>query len=121
MPAYAVSLVHRKSRLLGVHLNDAYGKRDDGLMAGSVHLVQTLELLYVLDRIGFSNAIYFDTFPDAVGLDPVNECGTNITAVEGMMRMVDKLRSNPQLDAAIGRQDVVASQRILQSVLFPAP
>ena len=121
MPAYAVSLVHRKSRLLGVHLNDAYGKRDDGLMAGSVHLVQTLELLYVLDRIGFSNAIYFDTFPDAVGLDPVNECGTNITAVEGMMRMVDKLRGNPQLDAAIARQDVVASQRILQSVLFPAP
>lgn len=121
MPAYAVSLVHRKSRLLGVHLNDAYGKRDDGLMAGSVHLVQTLELLYVLDCIGFSNAIYFDTFPDAVGLDPVNECGTNITAVEGMMRMVDKLRGNPQLDAAIARQDVVASQRILQSVLFPAP
>ena len=121
MPAYAVSLVHRKSRLLGVHLNDAYGKRDDGLMAGSVHLVQTLELLYVLDRIGFSNAIYFDTFPDAVGLDPVNECGTNITAVEGMMRMVDKLRGNQQLAAAIARQDAVASQRILQSVLFPAP
>jgi len=37
------------------------------------------------------------------------------------MRMVDKLRGNPQLDAAIARQDVVASQRILQSVLFPAP
>ena len=55
MPAYAVSLVLLKSRLLGFHLNDAYGKRDDGLMAGSVHLVQTLELLYVLDRIGFSN------------------------------------------------------------------
>ena len=121
MPAYAASLVQRKSRLLGIHLNDAYAKRDDGLMAGSVHLVQTLELLYVLDRIGFENAIYFDTFPDAVGLDPVNECGTNITAVEGMMRMVDKLRNHPQLAAAIARQDAVASQRILQSVLFPAP
>jgi xylose isomerase len=121
MPAYAASLVLRKSRLLGIHLNDAYAKRDDGLMAGTVHLVQTLELLYVLDRIGFSNAIYFDTFPDAVGLDPVNECGTNINAVEGMMRMVDKLRNHPQLAAAIARQDAVASQRILQSVLFPAP
>ena len=121
MPAYAASLVQRKSRLLGIHLNDAYAKRDDGLMAGTVHLVQTLELLYILDRIGFSKAIYFDTFPDAVGLDPVNECGTNITAVEGMMRMVDKLRHHPQLDAAIARQDAVASQRILQSVLFAAP
>ena len=74
-----------------------------------------------LPSIGFSNAIYFDTFPDAVGLDPVNECGTTITAVEGMMRMVDKLRGNQQLAAAIERQDAVASQRILQSVLFPAP
>lgn len=118
MPAYAASLVHRKSRLLGIHLNDAYAKRDDGLMAGSVHLVQTLELLYVLDRIGFRNALYFDTFPDAVGLDPVAECGTNISAVEGMMRMVDKLRKHPQLADAIARQDTVASQRILQSVLF---
>ncbi len=119
MPAYAASLVSRKSRLLGIHLNDAYAKRDDGLMAGTVHLVQTLELLYVLDRIGYGNAIYFDTFPDAVGLDPVDECGANISAVEGMFRMVDKLRGHPKLEAAIARQDVVASQRILQSVLFP--
>jgi len=119
MPAYAASLVSRKSRLLGIHLNDAYAKRDDGLMAGTVHLVQTLELLYVLDRIGYKNAIYFDTFPDAVGLDPVDECGANISAVEGMFRMVAKLQAHPQLAAAIARQDVVASQRILQSVLFP--
>lgn len=119
MPAYAASLVARKSRLLGIHLNDAYAKRDDGLMAGTVHLVQTLELLYVLDRIGYSNALYFDTFPDAVGLDPVEECGANISAVEGMARMVDKLRGHPKLEAAIARQDPVASQRILQSVLFP--
>ena len=40
MPAYAAALIHRHSRLLGVHLNDGYGKRDDGLMAGSVHLVR---------------------------------------------------------------------------------
>ena len=37
MPAYAAALVARHSRLLGVHLNDGYGKRDDGLMVASVH------------------------------------------------------------------------------------
>jgi xylose isomerase len=37
IPAQVASLVARKSRLLGVHLNDGYGKRDDGLMVGSVH------------------------------------------------------------------------------------
>ena len=121
MPAYAAALIHRRSRLLGVHLNDGYGKRDDGLIAGSVHVNQTLELLYTLDKLGYTKAIYFDTFPDAVGLDPVAECSANIAAVEGMSRVLDKLRGNEALDLAIAAQDAVASQRILQSALYGAP
>ncbi len=118
MPAYAAALIARRSRLLGVHLNDGYAKRDDGLVAGSVHVIQTLELLYVLDKIGYRNAIYFDTFPDAVGLDPVAECSANISAVEGMARVLDRLKGNAALAAAIAAQDAVASQRILQSALY---
>jgi xylose isomerase len=121
MPAYAATLAHRKSRLLGVHLNDGYAKRDDGLIAGSVHLAQTLELLYALDGLGYDKAIYFDTFPDAVGLDPVQECAANIAAVEGLCRVLDRLRNRADLQEAIARQDAVASQRILQAVLFGAP
>ena len=51
MPAFAAMLINRHSRLLGVHLNDGYGKRDDGLMVGSVHPIQTIELLYMLKKI----------------------------------------------------------------------
>ncbi|WP_339940071.1 TonB-dependent receptor plug domain-containing protein, partial [Undibacterium luofuense] len=91
---YATVDGHRRSRLLGVHLNDGYAKRDDGLVAGSVHVIQTLELLYTLEKLGYRNAIYFDTFPDAVGLDPVAECAANISAVEGMCRVLDRLRGN---------------------------
>lgn len=118
MPAYAAALIHRRSRLLGVHLNDGYAKRDDGLIAGSVHVIQTLELLHVLKKCGYRNAIYFDTFPDAVGLDPVAECSANISAVEGMARVLDRLNGNAALDAAIAGQDAVASQRIVQSALY---
>lgn len=121
MPAYAASLISRRGRLLGVHLNDGYGKRDDGLIAGSVHVVQTLELLYVLEKLGYRKAIYFDTFPDAVGLDPVQECGANISALEGLGRVLDRLRGNQALDRAIAAQDAVASQRIIQAALYGAP
>lgn len=121
MPAYAASLIARRSRLLGVHLNDGYGKRDDGLIAGSVHVIQTLELLYTLEKLGYRNAIYFDTFPDAVGLDPIEECGANISAVEGLGRVLDRLRGNDALDRAIAVQDAVASQRIVQAALYGAP
>lgn len=118
MPAYAATLIQRHSRLLGVHLNDGYGKRDDGLMVGTVHPIQTIELLYVLGRIGYDAAIYFDTFPDITGLDPIAECSGNIAVVEAMKRMVQKLKDNKFLADAILKQDAVSSQAIVQAALF---
>jgi xylose isomerase len=118
MPAYAATLIHRHSRLLGVHLNDGYGKRDDGLMVGTVHPVQTIELLYILDRIGYDAAIYFDTFPDITGLDPIAECSGNISVVEAMKRVVQKLKENKLLANAILKQDAVSSQAIVQAALY---
>jgi xylose isomerase len=117
MPAYAASLVARHSRLLGVHLNDGYGKRDDGLMAGAVHPLQTIELLYVMERIGYRGAIYFDTFPDATGLDPVRECEANIETVEMMRETVRRLSGDERLAAAIAKQDAVASNVIVRDAL----
>ncbi len=121
MPAFSASLISRRSRLLGVHLNDGYGKRDDGLVAGSVHVIQTIELLYVLEKLGYRKAIYFDTFPDAIGLDPVAECSANIAAVEGMMHVVKTLRNDANLMRFVAAQDAVASQRIVQAALYGRP
>jgi xylose isomerase len=120
MPAYAAMLAARHSKLLGVHLNDGYSHRDDGLMAGSVHLQQTIELLYSVDRIGYEGMIYFDTFPDVSGLDPVAECAANISAVEAMQKVVALLKEHGGLAAAIDAQDSVASQRIVQAAIFGA-
>jgi xylose isomerase len=119
-PAMAAALVARKSRLLGLHLNDAYGKRDDGLMVGSVHTIQTIELLRQLRRDSYDGAIYFDTFPDVSGLDPVAETEANIATVEGMLDLIDRL-PEAELAAALDRQDAVATQRILQAALLGAP
>ncbi|MEK1931786.1 MAG: TIM barrel protein [Pararhizobium sp.] len=118
MPACAVAHVASHSRLLGLHLNDAYGKRDDGLMVGSVHLQQTIELLYALDRIGYDGALYFDTFPDVSGVDPVAECTVNIDSVLAMKNVVARLKATPALERAIQMQDVVASQKIVQAAIF---
>ena len=109
MPAHAAYLVARHSRILGVHLNDGYGKRDDGLMVGSVHPVQTVELLVELERIGYDGAIYFDTFPDHSGLDPEDEARTNIAIVERFRAMAAELGKNDELAAAISRQDAAIS------------
>jgi xylose isomerase len=118
MPAYAAMLVACHSRLLGVHLNDGYAKRDDGLMVGSVHPIQTVELLYALRRIGYDGVIYFDTFPDTTGLDPIAECEANIGAVTALYGAVDRLDGNEALTAAILKQDAVTSQQIVRVALY---
>ncbi|WP_419693915.1 TIM barrel protein [Mesorhizobium muleiense] len=117
-PAFAAALVARHSKLLGVHLNDGYAKRDDGLMVGAVHTLQTIELLRQIRRDGYAGAIYFDTFPDMTGLDPIHECEVNIATVKRMLRVVERLEKDNRLATAIDRQDAVASQAIIQEAML---
>lgn len=121
-PAYAAALIARHSRLLGVHLNDGYGKRDDGLMVGAAHTLKTVELLRQIRRDGYDGAIYFDTFPDTTGLDPVRECEVNIATVKRMIGAVERLDGDNRLEAAIAAQDAVETQAIVQAALLgPEP
>lgn len=117
-PAFAAALIARHSKLLGVHLNDGYAKRDDGLMVGAVHPIQTIELLRQIRRDGYAGAIYFDTFPDLTGLDPVRECEVNIATVKRMLKVVDRLEQDNRLAEAIDRQDPVSTQSILSEVML---
>jgi sugar phosphate isomerase/epimerase len=118
MPAHAAHLVARHSRLLGVHLNDGYGKRDDGLMAGTVHPVATVELFVELHRIGYDGVIYFDTFPDHSGLDPLEEARGNVRLVERLRQVANTLKDDADLQRAISQQDATQSQRIVAAALF---
>ena len=118
MPAFAAALVARHSRILGVHLNDGYGKWDNGLMVGAVHPIQTVELLVELERSGYDGAIYFDTFPDHSGLDPVEETRTNIEVVGRLRRIAADLVGDAELQAAVQRQDAPIAMRIVQAKML---
>lgn len=118
IPAHAAVLANRHSRLIGVHLNDGYGKRDDGLMVGSVHPIQTVELFVMLHRINYDGVIYFDTFPDQGGLDPLEEARTNVVVVERLRQIAESLVENTDLEAAIDTQDATASLRIISNALY---
>lgn len=117
-PAFAAAMVFRNSKILGLHLNDSYAKRDDGLMVGSVHQLATIELLYQVYKDEYDGAIYFDTFPDASGLDPVKECEENINTVKNMLKVVKKLSGDNNLSLAIQNQDAVTSNQIFNKVLY---
>lgn len=118
MPAFAAALIARHSRILGVHLNDGYGKWDNGLMVGAVHPIQTIELLVELERSGYEGAIYFDTFPDHSGLDPVEEARTNIDVVQRLRRIAARLVDDTALEAAIAGQDAPMAMRLVQGAML---
>lgn len=118
MPAFAAALVARYSRILGVHLNDGYGKWDNGLMVGAVHPIQTIELLVELERSNYEGAIYFDTFPDHSGLDPVEEARTNIEVLQRLRLTASKLVGNNELQTAIARQNAPTAMRLVQSTML---
>ncbi len=118
IPAFAASLVSRRTRILGLHLNDGWGKRDDGLMVASVNIRATLELIWKLRREHFDGAYYFDTFPDASGMDPVAEAEVNIRTVNRLVEMADTLSDDKELERAIANQDSPLSQQIVNDILF---
>ncbi|PLW76646.1 sugar phosphate isomerase/epimerase family protein [Cohaesibacter celericrescens] len=119
-PAYAATLINRHSRLLGLHLNDGYGKRDDGLMVAAVHPHATLELLMEIRRSSFNGPIYFDTFPDTAQLDPVAECAENIKTCDRLLSVCERLEKDNQLSEALARQNSVSGLEIVNSALFGA-
>lgn len=88
-PAQSAAMCIHQGKLFGMQLNDAYGAADDGLMVGSVHLPQTLELLYYLRKYGYAGTYYFDT--DPVRENPVEECAANIARVKDLIAIADSL------------------------------
>ena len=117
-PALAAALIDKYSKILGLHLNDGYGKRDDGMMVASVHQLATIELLYYIKKTEYNGPIYFDTFPDTANLDPVKECELNIDTVKKQLKIVDKLILNNELDEAIKNQDAITAQKIFNKELY---
>lgn len=118
IPAQSAQLAARHARILGVHLNDGYGKRDDGLMVGSVHPMQTLELFVELDRQGYDGVIYFDTFPDHSGLDPLAEAAANVEMADRLRAIATRLRQDRALTAATAAQDAAAALRAVAAQLY---
>lgn len=113
-PAFSLFLSAKRNKLVGFHLNDGYGHFDDGLMLGSVHLMQTLEYIYYAKKVNFDGLVYFDTFPSRE--DPVAECEQNIRMYQLLAGYIDKL-SIAEIDAIIKSQDAIKVQKMLLSLL----
>ena len=113
-PAYAVGMVNASSKLLGVHLNDGYSFRDDGMPIASTTLQRTLEFLYHVVKSGYTGTYYFDTFP--ANEDPIAETEMNVYSMKILFKLLERL-SEQELDSIMADQDGVKAHRyILEAI-----
>ena len=118
LPARSAMLAPRHSRILGVQLNDRLGKRDDGLIAGSVHPVPTVEFFAALIRAGQDGVICFDTFPDHGGLNPGDGARETIRLTDLLRAIAATLAADAAGADAQSRQDAAAATRIVTRALY---
>lgn len=114
-PAAAAARALAEGRLFGVHLNDGYGPADDGLPVASVHLWETLELLWYLRAYGYQGTIYFDTFPERV--DPRAEAAHNVATVQTLDRLLDRLAPD-DLRALQREHDALGVTRLVHRLVL---
>ena len=74
-PAQSAALCLSENKLFGLQLNDSHGAADDGLLVGSIHTTETVELCYYLAKYGYKGTYYFDT--DPVREDPIRSINYN--------------------------------------------
>jgi len=114
-PADVLQLVSRHGKLTSVEINDNWREWDDDLTVGSVHLIETLEFLYALRRIGWDGPILLDQFPFRE--DPVSAARASIRTLRALDRLLDRIDLEA-LEATQGRQDALAAQRLVQDLLL---
>lgn len=61
--AEAAALLSTYGKLDYLHLNDNYGNWDDDMILGAQHLVEYLELVYWIKRLGYKGWLTLDIFP----------------------------------------------------------
>lgn len=114
-PSEALQLAHRHGRLTSVEVNDNWRAWDDDLTVGSVHLIETLEFLYTLRKIGWDEVVLLDQFPFRE--DPVQAARESIRTVRQLDAVVDQIDVEA-LKAAQGNQDALAAQRLVLDLML---
>ncbi len=112
--AEAVALLSQHEKLDYVHLNDNYRAWDDDMMVGAVHLVEYLELVYWLRRVGYRGWLTLDIFPYREdGVRAAEQCRE---WMEAFFRAVDRVGMDA-LAAVINRADATEATALVRRAL----
>jgi len=113
--AETVATLSRAGKLFHVHLNDCTRFWDDDMLVGSALFLETLELLYWLDRTGYTGWISFDVhhiLDDAKRLT-----AESLGFVKGLIGVLDRI-GREAVEAAISSHRVTGIMALVNAEMF---
>ncbi len=113
--AEQVVLAHRTgNKLFHMHFNDNFGQWDDDMIVGSTHSIEYIEMLYWLDRVGYSGWLSMDQYPyreDAVGA-----IGESVEWLVRFGQLVETYRQ--EIGECLKERNPVKTSAFLRKILF---
>jgi xylose isomerase len=89
--ADSMALCNRFGKLFYLHWNDNYREWDHDMIAGSVHVWETLEALYWLNKFGYDGWHSLDIYPYRQNaLEAANESISNLKKLMSIARALDE-------------------------------
>lgn len=107
----AESIALAGNKLFYMHFNDNYRAWDDDMMVGSVHIIETLEILYWLKRVGYEGWYTLDIFPYRE--DGVKAVKESISWIKGLRNVLEKIGGD-KIGEIIQNGDATESSRMIR-------
>ena len=105
----------RSNRLFNVHINDNYASWDDDMIVGSVHMIEFIEMMYVLKLRGYEEWISVDIFPFREDqFEAVREC---ILYLESFGSVVDSIGMD-KFTGLIAKGSTTETMKVIREFLF---
>ncbi|RAQ98001.1 sugar phosphate isomerase/epimerase family protein [Thermogemmatispora tikiterensis] len=114
-PAEALQLIARHGKLTSIEVNDNWREWDDDLAVASIHLIETIEFLQAVERIGWQRPILLDQFPFRE--DPVEAARVSIKRIQALERLRQRL-DQAALKEAQEKQDALQAQQLIFAALL---
>ena len=114
--AESIAILSRAgNKLFHMHFNDNYSSWDDDMIVGSVRLVEYFEMLYWLERTGYTGWYSMDQYPYRE--DGCGAVRSSVLFLQRMQTILDRVGTSV-VEALIRRRDPVATAAFIRENLL---
>jgi len=111
----AALLKYFGNKLFYMHFNDNWRMWDDDMTFGSVHTIESLELIYWLDRLDYSGWYALDIFPYRE--DGVKASDESIKWIKGLHAVLDKI-GRERIAEVVASGDAMAASALMREAFL---